>query len=121
MFGRYSHLNTRKFIYLNSTSSQNTASDFSVREVDLQTNEICFYRPHSEGMGKVMFSPVSVCLFTSQVRRGVPHPADGVPHLVIGGYHQLAGHGTPPHTSVGLGYYPGWDWMGVLPLSETEQ
>ena len=34
------------------------------------------YRLHSEGMGKVMFSPVSVCLY--------PNPAGEVPHLGSG-------------------------------------
>ena len=60
-----------------------------------------FYRPHSEGMGKVLFSQVSVC---SHFFGGYPHLADG------GG----GGEGTPipgqdgeyPHTRSGLGGVP---------------
>ena len=54
------------------------------------------YCPHSEGMGKVMFSSVSVYLFTPG--RGVtPHPADWVGG---GGYpHARSGWDTPSPAS----------------------
>ena len=48
------------------------------------------YRPHSEGMGRVMFSQVSVC---SHFGGGVPTLDRGVPTLDGGGVPTLDGGG----------------------------
>ena len=71
-----------------------------------------FYRPHPEGMGKVMFSPVSVCLLTLGGEGQVPHPRSGqggipIPdqdggttYLLTGGYpHPRSGWGYPSSRS----------------------
>ena len=74
-----------------------------------------FYRPHSEGMGKVLFSQVSVC----------PHSGDTSINLIWGGGGcpiQPGINGGDLH-QVGWGY-PLSGWTGVhptFPRPETQQ
>ena len=67
-----------------------------------------FYRPHSEGMGKVLFSQVSVYILGGG---GCPHLADrggtSIQLMVSGGI-PIWPMGLPHGTSK-------WDWMGVIP------
>ena len=96
------------------------------------------FRPHSEGMGKVLFPQASVCseggvplLYPitppstgpmSFPGGGVPHPVpnEGYPHLVLMGGtqsglvtpHQELDGGNP--IRIGWGY-PHQDWMGIPP------
>ena len=74
----------------------------------MQTLFVFFYRPHSEGMGKVLFSQVSVHISGG----GYPLPTNGVyPIWLIGGVPHLAngGGGTPS----GWWGVPHEDWMGI--------
>ena len=78
---------------------------------------IC-YRPHSEGMGKVMFSPVSVCLSTPGGGRGTSISGQdwgrGYPHSADKGYPHPADRDTP--TCLG----PRSGLRGYPPISRTE-
>ena len=80
-----------------------------------------FYRSHSEGMGKVPFSQVSVC---SHPEEGYPHPTNrgSTPiQLTRGTPFQPTGRGLPPSSDRGGGVpQPGQDWMGVPPLGLDE-
>ena len=79
---------------------------------------ICHYRPHSERMGKVLFSQVSICPHFGgggtpiQMTGGYPHLADrGYPHPgPLGG-----GGGTPSSFDGGKYHHP--VPMGVTPSS----
>ena len=96
---------------------------------------VAYYRTHSEGMGKVLFSQVSVCKHL----RGVPHPSwgypswPGVPHLsqpvggtppwpAGGGVPHLGHYGVPPArmgypTVARMGYPPAR--MGYIPARQS--
>ena len=69
---------------LNDTSQE----PYVWRDIKL-TSSLVYYRPHSEGMGKVMFSQASVS----------PHPGGGYPVWMTGGTPTLldggGGGGTP--------------------------
>ena len=85
------------------------------------------YHSHSEGMGKIMFSPVSVCLSTHggvphPTDRGIPHPAEkGAPHPANGGYHHLVDWVITPSSQLGdtpsgqQEITPSGQWWGIPP------
>ena len=69
--------------------------------------------PHSEGMGKVMFSPA--CLSVCSQPGGYLHPADRGHPIWLTGMVPLARADRCTPSQDRMGVPPShWDWMGVL-------